>query len=97
MGEHDVYTDYNPDGTYAKSVAELAAEITSRATAEQLPEVRLLRPQPGDVIVVRLDRDLSARDLNDLGEQVRSVLPQAVPVLFLDRSSDLEVVRKDGA
>lgn len=68
------------------------------ASKEQLPEVRLLRPQPGDVIVVHVNERVSSQVGHRLAEQVQAAvgIPD-ISVLVLGPGMDLDVVRRDGA
>lgn len=72
-------------------------QVVALAGAAQLPEVRLLRPQPGDVVVVRLDELSSEQDMHYLSERVREVVKiPDIPVLVLGPGANVEVVRRDG-
>ena len=55
--------------------------------------VQLLRLQPGDIVVLRVPRDLSEQDFAGFSDRVKATFPDHQLVL-LDDTADLQVFRK---
>ena len=59
----------------------------------EITEVQRLRLEPGDALVIRLDREPSMQDAHDAQGRVRAVLGRGdIPVLVLGPSATVEVV-----
>lgn len=74
------------------------AEVLTAAEQEQLPEVQLLRPQPGDVVVVRLSSGMSAQDFEHVADRLSAQFEDTgIKVVLIGPDAELSVVRQDGA
>lgn len=75
--------------------AHVDAAMTA-ATAEEVAEVRLLRPRPGDVLVIRLKERLSGDDFAQFTERLEAHFDgSGIKAVVLDPDAELDVVRKD--
>ncbi|HET9889656.1 MAG TPA: hypothetical protein VFQ42_04070 [Mycobacterium sp.] len=74
-----------------------AAEVLTAAAQERLPEATLLRPQPGDVIVLRLREPMNDDLAHELSEQLAAQFEgTGVRTIVVGPDADLDVVRKGG-
>lgn len=73
-----------------------AEQVGAALTQPEMPEVRVLRPQPGDVLVVRLPGVASEYELEQNRELIEELVGNGVKVLVLAEGSSLDVIRKDG-
>lgn len=65
--------------------------------ADEVAEVRLLRPQPGDVLIVRLKERLTNEEFTEFSERLRAHFEDTgIKGIVLDPDADVDVVRKDG-
>ncbi len=62
----------------------------------ELPEVRILRLQPGDKLLVSCDKLLDHRDVEMIRQNFGASCP-GYPVLVLEGSLRLDILREDGA
>lgn len=63
----------------------------------QIAEVRVLRPQAGDTVVLRSARRLSQAQYAALREQLKGALPAGVRVAVIDTDLDIDVIRAERA
>lgn len=59
----------------------------------ELKDVDVLRVQPGDIIVVRLTRALSATQRDQVRNELKTVLPDNETILFDGDDVKLSIVR----
>lgn len=63
-------------------------------TPVDFESVKLLRLQPGDVVVLRLSGEPSEQDIADITERLKSTFPGHQAVVLSD-DAELQVFRKD--
>ena len=61
---------------------------------DQYESVRILRLQPGDVLVVRLDADITRQQAHDIRQELKPKFPDN-EVLVLGRGVDVEIFRAE--
>lgn len=69
-------------------------------TQDEIPEVRRLRPQPGDVLIIRTTRALSDLKRERMKRQVEAYLKavgQGVRAVILEQCSGVEVMSAQDA
>lgn len=62
---------------------------------EEIQEVRVLRLQPGDTLVLRIDAALNFAQRERVLEQLKAAAPEGVKCLVLDAGLTLEVARAE--
>lgn len=70
-------------------------EVPVVGGAPELPEVRVVRVQPGDVLVIRLHGQVTDDVADMLAQTMKKLFPANEGVL-LDQGAEIEVLRKDG-
>jgi hypothetical protein len=64
--------------------------------APEVPEVRLLRVRPGDVVVIRLQGLVDLDVMDAMAKSMKALFP-GNEVVVLEDGAEIEVLRKDGA
>lgn len=62
---------------------------------DEIQEVRVLRLQPGDTLVLKVDAILNPSQRENLAEAVKRFTPEGVKCMVLEKGFDLEVLRAD--
>lgn len=73
-----------------------AAAITFPPDVE-VSEVKVVQLQPGDILVLRVPRELSMESTECITEILERHLPAGVKCMVLDAGADVSVVRPDEA
>lgn len=62
---------------------------------DEIQEVRVLRLQPGDTLVLRSDQHLTPEVAARMQEQLKAAAPEGVKCVVLDSGLGVEVIRAE--
>jgi len=70
-------------------------QTVAAAAPVELPEVRILRLQPGDTLLLTAEHQVTEAELDAIGKNLAERFP-GHPVVLLDNGLSLDILRKDG-